>query len=435
MNVLITPRTLGGNIRAIESKSHVHRLLISASLAENLGNAELFLPCRVVSEDIEATSRCVGALGADVRFADGGLYVRPISADPSSGDALLDCGESGSTYRFLAPVAAALGRTARFKLAGRLPSRPMEELWELLGAHGITVCGKGGELVELRGRLSPGKYVIPGNVSSQFISGLLLALPTLDSDSEIIITDEIQSAGYIDLTLATLDAFGIKVEKSPARFFIPGRQKYVSPPSLSPEGDWSNSAFWLAAAALGGEGIVLSGLNHNSAQGDRAVCEILSRFGAAVSVRDDFVSVKPGSLRATTIDAALIPDLIPALAVVAAAAEGVSIITNAGRLRLKESDRISSVCSTLNSLGGRALFEGDRIIIHGAGALSRAEFSGGLAGGDVNSFGDHRIAMMAAVASIICRGEVRINLAEAVDKSYPSFFDDFKTLGGAAKII
>lgn len=444
MKVIITPRMLGGNLRAIESKSHVHRLLISAALAEVQGNAEVFLPCRVISEDIEATARCVGALGADVRFSDGGLYVRPISAgSPSCDEAiLLDCGESGSTYRFLAPVTAALGRTARFKLEGRLPSRPMDELWGLLEAHGIAVDGKGKEIVELRGKLSPGKYVIPGNVSSQFISGLLLALPLLDSDSEIVVTNGIQSAGYIDLTLAALAAFGIKIERMPARFLIPGRQKYTPPPSLSPEGDWSNSAFWLAAAALGGKGIVLSGLNHNSAQGDRAVCEILSSFGASVSVRDDLVAVAPGNLRATTIDAAPIPDLIPALALVAAAAEGISIITNAGRLRLKESDRINSICSTLNSLGGRALFEGDRIIIHGAGISSCAGFSGnrppegaGLAGGTVNSFGDHRIVMMAAVASIICRGKVTINFAEAVDKSYPSFFDDFRSLGGFADII
>ncbi len=416
MKVIITPRAISGVIPAIESKSHVHRLLICSALGNR---SETFLPCRVISEDIAATVRCLIALGADIRETGGGLTVSP--AAPQSTPAKLDCGESGSTYRFLVPVAAALGRDARFMLSGRLPGRPMEELWSVLESHGVKVKGKGSDMVNISGALTPDKYIISGSVSSQFISGLLLALPRLSGDSELIITGEVQSAGYIGLTLSVLRDFSVKIIPTASGYLIPGGQKYTTPEKLFPEGDWSNAAFWLSAAAMRGEGITVTGLKTDTTQGDSAICGILSHFGADVSLTGSSITVHPGKLHGITLDAGNIPDLVPVISAVAAAAEGNTVIRNVSRLRLKESDRIRSVCETINNLGGCAESDDDMITIHGSGSL---------AGGAADSFGDHRIAMTAAAASVICRRRVTINGVEATGKSYPGFFDDFASLGG-----
>lgn len=417
MKVIITPCALSGVIPAIESKSHVHRLLICAALGNH---AETFLPCRVISEDIAATVRCLNALGADIRETGGGLTVSPANHTQSP-PAKLDCGESGSTYRFLVPVASALGRDAEFRLSGRLPGRPMEELWSVLESHGVKVKGKGGDRVNISGALAPGKYIISGSVSSQFISGLLLALPRLPGDSELIITGEAQSAGYIDLTLSVLRDFSVKIIPTASGYLIPGGQKYTTPEKLVSEGDWSNAAFWLSAAAMRGTGITVTGLKTDTTQGDSAICGILSHFGADVSVTGSSVTVRPGKLHGITLDAGNIPDLVPVISAVAVAAGGDTIIRNVSRLRLKESDRIRSVCETINNLGGQAESDDNTITIHGSGSL---------AGGIADSFGDHRIAMTAAAASVICRGGVTITGAGATGKSYPGFFDDFAALGG-----
>ncbi len=422
MKAVITPRPLSGELSAIESKSHVHRLLICASLG-NRQNA--YLPCRVISGDIGATVRCLNTLGADIKLSDSGFAICPVEKNIGQPLAALDCGESGSTYRFLVPVAAALGKNAEFRLFGRLPGRPMDELWRVLENHGVSVEGKGGTNVKIRGKLTPGKFVVSGGVSSQFISGLLLALPMLDGDSELIVTGEVQSAGYIELTLSVLREFSVKIIGTRTGFIIPGGQKYVTPHELIPEADWSNAAVWLSAGAMRGSGITITGLKTGTVQGDSEVCEILKRFGAGVSIHENHVTVKPGILHGITIDAGNIPDLIPPLSAVAAAAEGVTVINNAGRLRLKESDRISAVCETVNSLGGHAEASGDTIIITGSGSLE---------GGAASSFGDHRIAMTAAVASVICRRQIEIYGAEATGKSYPMFFDDFAALGGEVLI-
>lgn len=422
MNITLTPAPLSGTVAAIPSKSHLHRLLICASL----GDTEICLPCPMLSQDIEATIRCLNALCATVEYQNNELSIIPIQA--SHQNVTLDCGESGSLYRFLVPLVGALRKTATFKLSAKLPQRPMDALWNTLEAHGITIIGKGTASPIVSGTLTPGRYEIPGDVSSQFISGLLFALPLLSGDSEIIITGETQSIGYIQMTLDALKDFSICIGSSRtptptdiSGFSVPGNQHYHAKNTPVPEGDWSNSAFWLCAAGACSGEITVTGLNRNSGQGDKAVCDILRQFGADVTQAENAVTVRKGNLHGITIDAADVPDLIPALAVVAAAAMGTTVIQNISRLRLKESDRVTTVCGLINALGGNAASDENTITIIGNGALS---------GGTYDAFQDHRIVMAAAIASTICKNPVTVTNAQNVDKSYPEFFHDFARLKG-----
>jgi 3-phosphoshikimate 1-carboxyvinyltransferase len=418
MDAIITPRSLGGDIAAIPSKSHLHRLLICAALGDL--PLKIPYPVSVMPEDIRATVGCLASLGSDIKTEGDCLVVGPLDREATS-IAWLDCGESGSTYRFLVPVVLALGRPAVFHLSARLPSRPMNDLFTALEAHGARIEGRGSPDVFVTGRISPGKYIIPGNISSQYVTGLLLALPLLPRDSEIIITGKRESQGYITMTLGVLREFSVDIKPTKTGYLIPALQNFRSPKTINPEGDWSNSAFWLAAGAIRGKGIRVTGLMRDTSQGDSAICEALQRLGACVETYGDYVAVSPGRLRGISIYAADIPDLVPAIAAVAAAAEGVTVIEGAGRLRLKESDRLSSVSAALNALGGHAVSDSDSITIYGTGSL---------AGGRVDSYTDHRIAMMATVCSVICKNTVTISGAEATDKSYPGFFSDFAALGG-----
>lgn len=415
MNVTLTPRPFNGAVRAIPSKSHVHRLLICAAL----GDRPVSLECRVLSQDIRATMNCLNALGASVSAESGRISVKPIGTVPHAAD--LDPGESGSTYRFFTPLVSALGVEARFSLHGKLPSRPMDDLWREMERHGVTVEGKGTAHPVLRGRLTAGEYCLPGAVSSQFFTGLLFSLPLLDGDSEITVDGRLESVGYVNLTLDALESFGVKTCFDGQRFVARGGQNYTAPGRLEAEGDWSNGAFWLCAAAARGD-IAVKGLKLPSLQGDSAVVEILRNMGAKIDVAGDAVRVSGSALTGGKIDVGNVPDLVPALAVAAMAARGRTTFYNAGRLRLKESDRIASVCAAVSVLGGRAADEGDALSIEGGIPLS---------GGSVDACGDHRIVMLAAAASPLCSGTVRILGAQAVDKSYPGFFDDIAMLGGA----
>lgn len=417
MRVTVAPAKIKGQIQAIASKSHAHRLLICAALS----NGETGVACETLSEDIAATSSCLNALCASVTYSDGSFTVIP--RENTAGSAVLDCKESGSSYRFLLPVACALGKPCTFLLGGRLPERPMDALWSVLENHGINISGKNEAKLIVSGRLSPGLYTVPGDVSSQYITGLLFALPLLCGDSKIRITGPLESKGYIDITLAVLKQFGVNIKMSGKTITVKGNQKYSSPKTLSVQGDWSNSAFWLCAAAAGGS-VTVSGLSPLSAQGDKAVCEILRRFGAAVFESENAVTVSKAPLKGVEIDASKIPDLVPALSVAAAAANGKTVIRNAGRLRFKESDRLLSISETLLALGADVAVTDDKLIISGVGKLH---------GGHVNSFGDHRIAMMAASCCAICQNSVVIENAESVAKSYPAFFSDLRKLGAQIK--
>ena len=399
MNAIIRPHRLQGRVEIPSSKSCAHRLLIAAALAD----APTEVRVNALNNDILATADCLRSLGADIERTDAGFLVRPIEAiGPEM--RTLNCGESGSTLRFMLPVAAALGANCTFIGAGRLPERPNRILTDALNAHGARTDN---DLLPMRlsGRLSGGAYPIAGNVSSQYITGLLLALPMCEADSEIVLTTRLESAAYIDITLEALSSFGIRVDRTERGWRIPGGQRYRSPGSVAAEGDWSGAAFWLAANRIGSS-IECLGLNDCSAQGDRVIVDMLGRLGGEIDVSDT-------------------PDLVPALAVAAAAHPGTTRITGAARLRIKESDRLRTVADLLRALGGSVDELDDGLIIRGGRPFS---------GGTVYGFNDHRIVMAAAVAATVAEGSVTITDAQAVNKSYPSFFDAFNALGGLAHV-
>lgn len=410
MTETLYPNPIGGTLEAISSKSHGHRLLICAALADR--PSEIYCPQR--SADIDATVNCLNAMGAKIDYVNQTFFVEPIK-EAHFGE--LDCGESGSTLRFLLPVVAALGCGGEFILRGRLPRRPLSPLWELLEENGMTLSRPAPDRLRIEGKIKGGIYALAGNVSSQFITGLLLALPLLEDASEIRLTTELESAPYVELTLAVLRLFGLRMPPYARGWQIPGGMEYHSPGRLRVEGDWSNAAFWLCAGAISRPVTVL-GLDLQSTQGDRRIGSILEAFGATVEGDEEGVTVSPGILKGINIDVRDIPDLVPPIALVAACAEGTTVITGAGRLRLKESDRLESISAALRSLGGRVEITEDGLIIQG----------GKLFGGRVNAMNDHRIAMLGAVASCVCSASVRVVGAEAVEKSYPDFWEDLERL-------
>jgi 3-phosphoshikimate 1-carboxyvinyltransferase len=421
MQAEIRAAKLQGSVPAPPAKAIAHRYLICAAVADLPSE----IVCHASSADIEATVACLRALGADIRN-DGAVFtVTPLDPEDVASASLLPCAESGSTFRFLLPLSAALGAESRFALAGRLPERPMAPLYGALASGGVAISGQGTPLVTCSGRLRPGHFTLPGDISSQFISGLLLALPLVDGCSRLSVTGQPQSRGYLNLTLDAIQRFGVKLPKLGQEMEIQGRQRYCSPGRLVVEGDWSAAAFWLAAAAISASPLAILGLDPASLQGDRAVCDILQRMGLQLSWQGETLTVSPGELRATEIDAGDIPDLVPPLAALAAYAQGETRIFNAGRLRFKESDRLAAIAATLTALGAEICEEQEGLLIRGKHQL---------AGGRAGCFGDHRIAMMAAVAALGCENPVQIEEAQAVNKSYPRFFADLAAAGGNVKL-
>ncbi len=418
MNIRIARPLQGGCIEAIPSKSQAHRLLIGAALA----GAPTRVDCSAPSQDIEVTADCLRSLGAAVEYDGSGFQVEPIRQVRRG--QTLQCRESGSTLRFLLPVAGVLGADCRFLMEGRLPQRPQEALLAVLAAHGCTVSKPAPGCIELCGQLRGGNFEIPGNISSQFISGLLMALPVLDSGSRLTVSGSMQSRPYIDMTLEMLRRFQIPVKEEEGRFSIAGEARYTTPGRVSAEGDWSNAAFWLCAGAICLQPICCKGLELSSYQGDKAILSLLNRMGADVQQADGALCISPSPLRGVEIDASDIPDLVPVLAAVAALAQGTTRIYNAQRLRLKESDRLRAVTDALSALGADIREEPDGLLIEGKPRLKS---------GIVDSCGDHRIAMMAAVAAAGCEGPVTVLGAQAVQKSYPAFWQHYRLLGGQAE--
>ncbi len=417
MNTTLHSPKLSGTIDAIPSKSHAHRLFIAAAFAYK----PTVIRCRAVNKDICATIDCLNALGADIRESSDGVYeVQPIAEDITGKPVTLDVGESGSTLRFMIPVALAAGADSAFVCHGRLPERPLSPLYEQLAEHGANLSAKGTNPFLASGKISGGAYELDGGVSSQFVTGLLLALPLTGEDASITLTGKIESRPYIDITLKTLRDFGVRVTESDSTFTVPA-QNYTSPGEAEVEGDWSNAAFFLVAGAFSDKGITVGRVNMDSPQGDRAIVKILSDFGADVTVGEHEVTVKRAKLTApeTSVDASDIPDLIPIVSVLAAVSEGTTVIQNCGRLRLKESDRLVTIRDTLNALGADVKIDGDSLVINGMKRLS---------GGTVSSCNDHRIAMAAAIAATVSTGDVTIVQSEAVAKSYPMFFEDMNSL-------
>ena len=377
----------------------------------------------MMSKDIAATICCLKAMGTDISV-DGDVIT--VSPKEFNKNAELDCNESGSTLRFLMPLVSALGIDATIKGSGRLPERPVSPLKEEMEKKGITFHTGSKFPLHLTGQLQAGEYEIKGNISSQFITGLLLALPLLNGDSKIRLIPPVESKSYLDITVSVLRKFGIEIEEKEKEYIIKGNQQFVSPKEITVQGDWSNASFFLCAGALSEKGVTVTDLDINSPQGDKKILDVLKNMGADVNVSGTEITVKKNNLKGIIIDASDIPDAVPIISVVATACTGDTGIINAERLRIKESDRIKSVVEMINSVGGNAEETDDGMIIHGGKTLK---------GGKVNGYNDHRIVMSAAVLSTLCENNVTITDGNAVEKSYPDFFDDFNKTGGNAYVL
>lgn len=399
MKAIIYPSPLSGDISAIASKSQAHRLLICAALADKTTT----IACPTLSADITATANCLGALGADIDYADGIFTVRPISTPAAR--PVLDCGESGSTLRFLLPVVCALGAEAEIRMGGRLPDRPLSPLWEELERHGAVLTKPCRECIAVSGQLTGGDYTLDAGISSQFISGLLFALPLLGGASHIRLTGTLESAAYLDMTIRAQALFGVNSVFEDGGYTLPAGQRYISPGAAKVEGDWSNGAFWIAADRILGGTLNITGLDPSSPQGDKAAEALSLRIAAGSAV----------------IDCRDVPDLVPVLSVLAAVSPGETQFINAGRLRIKESDRLQTTAALLSALGADVQELPEGLVVRGKAQLT---------GGEVDSANDHRIAMSAAVAALACTGPVILHGAQAVNKSYPAFWADYQRLRG-----
>lgn len=408
--------TVSGNVQVPPSKSVAHRMLICAALSD----APCTIICQSVNRDMEATVNCLNALGADITYADGKFSITPITKVNKG--ATLDCGESGSTLRFLLPVAAALGADATFTGQGRLPQRPLSPLYEEMTAHGVKMTENGHMPLKCEGILPAGLYTIDGGVSSQFISGLLMALPLTKQQSRIVITGKQESSSYIGLTLNTLKQFGIEIQTVTDGYNIHAGQEFTTPAAqVAVEGDWSAAAFWITAGVAGSKPVTCTGLDYErSAQGDRRIVDVLRRMGADITTAAGSVTARPSRLIAAQIDCADIPDLVPILAVAASNAQGTTIFDNIRRLRIKESDRVQSILQLLGVAGIYAFASDNTLTV-----------TGGLAKNCVyDPSGDHRMAMAATILASNKNVKITISDSECVAKSYPAFFDDFNALGG-----
>ena len=418
MNKTILPGPRSGAADIPASKSRAHRLMICAAL----GAGKTELRCRGISRDIQATADCLRGMGAGVNLQGERILIAPVQ-DPPAGAVTLPCGESGSTLRFLLPVVGALGLEGHFRMEGRLPQRPLQPLGELLESRGMRLRQEGEKLF-FSGRLRAGEYSIAGNISSQYVSGLLFALPLLEGESRLTVTGRMESADYIAMTEDALALFGVKTQREAdgRAWHIPGRgsgPERTAPRCIRVEADWSSGAFLLAMGALSPAGITVRGLDSDSLQGDRRILGLLEAFGARVSRNSEEITVRKGEIRAQRIDASDIPDLVPVLAAIAALAEGETVIHHAERLRMKESDRLQTTCAMLTALGGDILQTEDGLRIRGRQRLR---------GGTVSSFLDHRIAMAAAVAAGGCEAPVEVEGAECTEKSFPGFWEILQNL-------
>ncbi len=390
MDVLIAPASLVGTVTPPPSKSQAHRVLLAMLLSGGEGTVSNL----TTSQDIEATQRCAAALKAS-----------------GNGLPLLDCGESGSTLRFLIPIALTLRGGGRFTGRGRLMERPQKPYFDLFDQKGVSYEQKNGVLT-VQGALTPGEYPLPGNVSSQFVTGLLYALPLLEGESQIVLTSPLESRSYVDMTLKTLRDFGVTAEnRGYETFTVPGNQRFQAR-DVTIEADWSQAAFWYAAMFLK-HLVDVVGLDPDSAQGDK----VIGDFFVQLCQEEDL-----------DLDLSDCPDLAPPLAVMSAFRAGrTTRLVNAARLRMKESDRLNSVARTLNALGAQVEEGSDRLVIRGRDRLE--------GGAEIDCCNDHRIAMMAAIAATRCRQAVTLRGAECVRKSYPEFWEHYRMLGGNAHVF
>ena len=429
MNKTVSPSPLSGTLQVMPSKSASHRAVMMAALAK--GETELS-PLQL-SRDIEATLSCAQALGLTEQARilphalPGFVSAKIVGGQQAAagGMRVLDCGESGSTLRFFIPLALDGRGPVTFVGHGRLMQRPLDVYEEMFRPLGVR-WERTEDSLTVEGKLQSGQYFLRGDVSSQFITGLLLALPQLAGNSVIRITTKLESRAYVELTRRVQAAFGIEsFWKDAQTLVVPGSQRPVSPGRAHVESDWSHAAFYLTAGCLSSAGpLMLHGLDMDSAQGDRAIVDILRGMGAIINRQGDVLTVCPSRLRACDVDASQIPDLVPILAVAMAAADGESRITGAARLRIKESDRLAAMCAALTACGADVTERPDGLVIRGGRPLHDARIDG---------CNDHRIVMAMAVASVLASGDLTITDAEAVAKSAPAFWEEFTALGGHAQ--
>lgn len=418
-DVKFSPFVPNGTVNVPPSKSDVHRAIICAAMANGVSRISPV----ALSNDIKATIGCIKALGADAVLENNVLTVDGTNMYKNK-TALLDCGESGSTLRFFIPIAAVGNINATFVGKGKLPQRPIGIFTEALPKAGTVCKTEGGLPLEIKGQLKSGIFEIPGNVSSQFITGLLLALPILEGDSEIVLTSPLESVGYIAMTIRTMKQFGVNIQATEKGWHIKGGQSYKTC-DYTTDGDWSQAAFFMVLGAVSGK-VTVKGVAKDSTQGDKKCAEILARFGAKVTQLDNEVTVEKGKLKAITVDASQIPDLVPVLSVCAAFAEGTTKIINAERLRIKECDRLKATAELLNNLGGKVKELSDGLEITGVSSLKV---------GNVNGYNDHRIVMSAAVCAARSDEDITATFAMSINKSYPDFYIDYNSIGGKANVL
>lgn len=416
MNTIkITPTILQGNISVPPSKSLCHRAIIAAGLASDNCNIENV----VFSEDILATCNAMRDLGVSVTKGENNLIINGVDFSNTTKNEI-DCAESGSTLRFLIPIALLTGSEFTFTGSGRLSERPLTPYYKIFKEQGIKYNSSAGLPLTVKGKLKAGLYKLPGNISSQFITGLLFALPLLNGDSKIILTTELESKAYVDLTIDILSKFSVHIENiGYTEINVVGNQKYIAR-NYKVEGDFSQAAFWLVAGILGGE-IQCEDMNIKSLQGDISIIDIILKMGGNISIEEGKINAIRSKTHGIIIDASECPDLVPILAVLASVSHGTTEIINAGRLRIKECDRLKAMATELTKLGGDVVETEDGLIIHGKESLR---------GGTVDSYNDHRIAMALSIASIRCRQPVIITDSACIKKSYPEFYKDFVMLGG-----
>lgn len=424
MKVKIKPSILSGEIVIPPSKSYSHRAIISAALAN--GEKKSKINNLKFSVDIETTVKIMENWGAKITKKESSLEVIGNDGKIVPKKNYIQCNESGSTIRFLIPVGLTSENELIFDGKGKLIDRPLNSYYKIFDDQGIKYEMSEDKLpLKVNGKLKAGNYEIDGNISSQFITGLLYALPLLDGDSIIVINKNLESKGYIDLTLEILKLSGIKIKNNDYKSFeIKGNQEYKYF-DYTVEGDYSQVAFWIVAGIISANKdneIKCLHLNKYSLQGDKAIIEIVQKMGAKLEIFDDYVIVKPSKTKGTIIDVSQCPDIAPILTVLGALSEGETKIINAERLRIKESDRIISIKTELNKIGAEVEEVGDSLVIQGVDT-----FEGGV---EVSAWNDHRIAMSLAIASIRCKNEIVIDEAESVKKSYPHFWDDFEKMGG-----
>jgi len=411
---------LKGIVKVPPSKSMAHRAIICAALGSGVSIIENI----DYSDDINATIDGMIALGAYIKKEGDRLTITGAFNKENKRNTVrtIDCNESGSTLRFLVPVSLLFDGMTKFVGRGNLGKRPLDIYYNIFKNQGISYSTVDGKLsLKIKGLLNSGEFTLPGNISSQFITGLLFTLPLLEGDSKIIISTELESKGYIDLTLSCMRDFGISIENNDYKeFIIKGNQGYVSR-NYRVEGDYSQGAFYLCADALGSE-VEIKDLRLDSLQGDREVIEILERMGAKFNYGANLSCKTQNELVSTLIDGSQCPDIIPVISLVAALSKGRTEIINAGRLRIKECDRLRAIATELNKLGAKIEEKEEGLVIHGV-----QELEGGV---EVWSWKDHRIAMTLAIAATRCKKPIIIKDYDCVAKSYPRFFEDYKMLGG-----